>query len=145
MKEHPPLHVKLRRLITGSLFLVCLITVWAGAASAQTTSSATTTTEETPPTQTTTMEATDESAPVDSTDTSTTKPVYWPTPTPTPTPTPSPSPTPVAATASCNATINARVVAFDQVYTYNRFGAFNPAGMIYALANDVVGNTPGNV
>jgi hypothetical protein len=36
-------------------------------------------------------------------------------------------------------------VAFDIVYFYNRFGAFNPAGMMYALKRDVVGNTPGNV
>jgi hypothetical protein len=56
-----------------------------------------------------------------------------------------PAPTPIATTASCNATITANVVAFDQVYTYNRFGAFNPAGMIYALSRDVVGTTPGNV
>ena len=28
----------------------------------------------------------------------------------------------------CGRTITAKVVAFDQVYTYNRFGAFNPAG-----------------
>ncbi|WP_437995938.1 multicopper oxidase domain-containing protein [Sorangium sp. So ce185] len=32
----------------------------------------------------------------------------------------------------------ADVVALDQVYVYNRFGSFNPAGMIYALARDVV-------
>jgi hypothetical protein len=64
---------------------------------------------------------------------------------PSPTPTPVPGPTPITTTAACNTTITARVVAFDQVYTYNRFGAFNPAGMIYALVNDVVGSTPGNV
>ncbi|MDI1479605.1 multicopper oxidase domain-containing protein [Polyangium sp. y55x31] len=32
----------------------------------------------------------------------------------------------------------ARVVAIDQVYVYNRFGAWNPDGMIYALERDVV-------
>ena len=37
----------------------------------------------------------------------------------------------------CNRVIKADVVAFDQVYTYNRFGAYNPAGMIYALLRDV--------
>jgi hypothetical protein len=42
------------------------------------------------------------------------------------------------ATPSCVRTITADVVAFDQVYTYNRFGAFNPAGMMYALRRDVV-------
>lgn len=34
--------------------------------------------------------------------------------------------------------LRADVVALDQVYFYNRFGAFNPAGMIYALRRDVV-------
>ncbi len=33
--------------------------------------------------------------------------------------------------------IRADVVALDQPLTYNRFGSFNPYGMIYALANDV--------
>ncbi|MET0623676.1 MAG: Ig-like domain-containing protein [Pyrinomonadaceae bacterium] len=40
--------------------------------------------------------------------------------------------------AACARTITARVVAFDQVFTYNRFGAFNPGGMMYALERDVV-------
>ncbi|MBA3242256.1 MAG: hypothetical protein H0T60_13590, partial [Acidobacteria bacterium] len=46
----------------------------------------------------------------------------------------------------CAKTITANVVAFDQVYTYNRFGAFNPGGMMYALKRDVVaieGTEPG--
>ena len=47
----------------------------------------------------------------------------------------------------CERTIRARVVAIDQPYTYNRFGSFNPAGMIYALRHDVVASdgqgTPG--
>jgi hypothetical protein len=46
------------------------------------------------------------------------------------------------ATAACVRTITARVVAFDQVFTYNRFGAFNPAGMMYALERDVVAIDP---
>jgi hypothetical protein len=49
----------------------------------------------------------------------------------------------VAQTPTCNRTIKADVVAFDQVYTYNRFGAFNPAGMMYALRRDVVPITGG--
>ncbi|HWP43958.1 MAG TPA: copper oxidase, partial [Blastocatellia bacterium] len=58
--------------------------------------------------------------------------------------------TTVAQTPTCERMIKADVVAFDQVYTYNRFGAFNPAGMMYALRRDVVpitGSTlsPGNV
>jgi hypothetical protein len=61
----------------------------------------------------------------------------------TPLPTPVPTPTPPPPT--CERTVTANVVAFDIVYTYNRFGAFNPAGMMYALRRDVVGNTPGNV
>ncbi|HEY0172750.1 MAG TPA: Ig-like domain-containing protein [Pyrinomonadaceae bacterium] len=40
--------------------------------------------------------------------------------------------------AACARTITAKVVAFDQVFTYNRFGAFNPGGMMYALERDVV-------
>ncbi|AUX24445.1 multicopper oxidase [Sorangium cellulosum] len=32
----------------------------------------------------------------------------------------------------------ADVVAIDQVHVYNRFGAYNPAGMLYALKRDVV-------
>ncbi|XYH93934.1 hypothetical protein ACMHYB_39715 [Sorangium sp. So ce1128] len=40
--------------------------------------------------------------------------------------------------ASSGRTVFADVVALDQVYVYNRFGSFNPAGMIYALARDVV-------
>jgi hypothetical protein len=52
--------------------------------------------------------------------------------------------------AACANTVTANVVAFDQVFTYNRFGAFNPAGMMYALKRDVVPITgtaaaPGNV
>ncbi|HEX8474951.1 MAG TPA: Ig-like domain-containing protein, partial [Pyrinomonadaceae bacterium] len=47
--------------------------------------------------------------------------------------------------------ITADIVALDQVFFYNRLGAFNPSGMIYALRRDVVpidpnkGLTPGNV
>ncbi|MCF6250551.1 MAG: hypothetical protein L3J75_04660 [Methylococcaceae bacterium] len=35
-------------------------------------------------------------------------------------------------------TVFAEVVALDQALTYNRFGSFNPYGMIYALKRDVV-------
>ena len=47
------------------------------------------------------------------------------------------------------ACITADVVALDQVFYYNRLGAMNPAGMIYALKRDVVAITgsepsPGN-
>ncbi len=47
--------------------------------------------------------------------------------------------------------LTADVVAFDQPLVYNRLGAVNPAGMIYALRRDVApidankGLTPGNV
>jgi hypothetical protein len=68
------------------------------------------------------------------------------TPTPTPVATPMPVATPVAEVTDtteakapvCSRYVTADVIAFDQVYTYNRFGAFNPAGMIYALRRDVV-------
>jgi hypothetical protein len=51
---------------------------------------------------------------------------------------------------SCERTIKADVVAFDQPFFYNRLGAVNPAGMIYALRGDVKAKTsaglvPGNV
>src|SRR5688572_6349916 len=51
---------------------------------------------------------------------------------------------------SCERTIKADVVAFDQAFFYNRLGAVNPAGMIYALRRDVAakstaGLVPGNV
>ena len=34
--------------------------------------------------------------------------------------------------------ISGEVVALEQIITFNRFGAFNPAGMVYALRKDVV-------
>ena len=51
---------------------------------------------------------------------------------------------------NCERTIKADVVAFDQPFFYNRLGAVNPAGMIYALRGDVKakstgGLVPGNV
>jgi Tol biopolymer transport system component len=62
-----------------------------------------------------------------------------PTPTPTPNPTPSPTPTPTPLpTPAPDGTITVDVVALDQPFFYNRLGAVNPAGMIYALRRDVV-------
>ncbi len=54
------------------------------------------------------------------------------------------------APVSCNRTLTADVVAFDQVWFWNRLGAVQPQGMMYALRRDVVpisGTTlsPGNV
>ncbi|MFY0584010.1 hypothetical protein ACN28S_65570 [Cystobacter fuscus] len=43
----------------------------------------------------------------------------------------------VGTRVSCARTLTANVVALDQVYTYNRFGAYNPSGMMYALQRDV--------
>jgi hypothetical protein len=64
-------------------------------------------------------------------------------PTPTPTPTPPIPPCPVAqAWPASDATIVANVVAIDQVIVYNRLGAINPSGMIYALERDVVAIDP---
>lgn len=56
----------------------------------------------------------------------------------------------VVVTPACARTIKADVVAFDQPFFYNRLGAVNPAGMIYALRRDVkakssAGLVPGNV
>jgi hypothetical protein len=51
----------------------------------------------------------------------------------------------------CERTIKASVVAFDQVFFWNRLGAVQPQGMIFALRHNVVpidwrrGLTPGNV
>lgn len=42
------------------------------------------------------------------------------------------------AQAGCEREITAEVVALQQIYYYNRLGAFNPAGLIYALKRDVV-------
>ncbi|MDQ3804044.1 MAG: copper oxidase [Acidobacteriota bacterium] len=63
----------------------------------------------------------------------------------------SPTPTPTPTAPSCERTVKADVVALDQVITYNRLGAVNPAGMMYALRRDVTtinataGLTAGNV
>jgi len=43
----------------------------------------------------------------------------------------------IVPTPACERTIKANVVAFDQPFFYNRLGAVNPAGMIYALRRDV--------
>ena len=51
-------------------------------------------------------------------------------------PTATPSPTPTAIPV-CERTIKADVVAIDQVITYNRLGAVNPAGQIFSLRRDV--------
>src|SRR5688572_19401720 len=54
-------------------------------------------------------------------------------------------------TPACQRIVKADVVAFDQPFFYNRLGAVNPAGMIYALRRDVTakssttGLVPGNV
>src|SRR4051794_3554797 len=58
--------------------------------------------------------------------------------------------TEITPTPNCERTIKADVVAFDQPFFYNRLGAVNPAGMIYALRRDVKAKTsaglvPGNV
>ena len=39
---------------------------------------------------------------------------------------------------NCDRTVKAEVVALDQVIIYNRLGAINPAGMMYALKRDIV-------
>lgn len=47
-----------------------------------------------------------------------------------------------SGTVACERTIKARVVAIDQVLTYNRLGAFLPSGMMFALERDVVRRDP---
>ncbi|HZM98857.1 MAG TPA: hypothetical protein VFB70_05665, partial [Pyrinomonadaceae bacterium] len=44
----------------------------------------------------------------------------------------------IVAPAPCTRTIKADVVAIDQAIMFNRLGAMNPNGMIYALRQDVV-------
>ena len=70
-------------------------------------------------------------------------PYVDPTPMPTPTPTPTPindytvDPPPPEYAPGCNRLITADVVAIDQPIVYNRLGAVNPGGMMFALRNDV--------
>ncbi|WP_158542506.1 copper oxidase [Lujinxingia litoralis] len=55
-------------------------------------------------------------------------------------------PEPEEEPVSCERVIKADVVAIDQIYVYNRYGSYNPFGMMYALRRDVValeGDTPG--
>jgi hypothetical protein len=47
-------------------------------------------------------------------------------------------PPPKASPPICNRTIKVQVVALDQPWMWNRLGASQPGGMIYALARDVV-------
>ena len=55
-----------------------------------------------------------------------------------------------AAAQTCHRTLVADVVAFDQVFFWNRLGAVQPQGMMYALRRDVIpisgaSLSPGNV
>ena len=56
-----------------------------------------------------------------------------------------------ASAQTCNRTVTADVIAFDQPFFWNRLGAVQPQGMIYALRRDVtpidstLGLVPGNV
>lgn len=43
-----------------------------------------------------------------------------------------------AQTPVCANTTTANVVAFDQIFFYNRLGSFDPGGMIFALMRDVI-------
>lgn len=43
----------------------------------------------------------------------------------------------------CSRVVTADVVALEQAYTYNRFDAYNPAGMLFALRRDVVDSVTG--
>ncbi|HEX7285135.1 MAG TPA: multicopper oxidase domain-containing protein [Candidatus Angelobacter sp.] len=58
---------------------------------------------------------------------------------------------PAQLAAQCTNTTQADVVALDQVYFWNRLGAVEPQGMVFALARDIVaidpsiGIAPGNV
>jgi len=43
-----------------------------------------------------------------------------------------------AGTPACSRTVTAKVIALDQVFFWNRLGAVEPQGMIFALSGDVV-------
>jgi len=60
---------------------------------------------------------------------------------------PYPEPSPVPVGPDCKRVITADVVALDQPIVYNRLGAMNPGGMMFALRNDVkaVNSTSGLV
>ena len=45
---------------------------------------------------------------------------------------------PTTPNGQCSATLTAQVVALDQPYMWNRLGAWQPQGMMYALMGDVV-------
>ena len=49
-----------------------------------------------------------------------------------------PLPTPTPITESCVRIVTAKVVAFNQPITFNRLGAVNPVGMMFALERDIV-------
>lgn len=55
----------------------------------------------------------------------------------------SPAEIPAELPAGCAREITANVVALDQPIVYNRLGAVNPIGMIYALRRDVVNKSTG--
>jgi hypothetical protein len=63
-----------------------------------------------------------------------------PSPTPVSEPGASPYVEPLPEGPSCNRIITADVVALDQPIVYNRLGAMNPGGMMFALRNDVKAN-----
>ena len=46
-------------------------------------------------------------------------------------------------TTGCTSVVKADVVALDQTIVYNRLGAVNPYGMIYALRRDVANKATG--
>ncbi|MCA1592992.1 MAG: copper oxidase [Acidobacteria bacterium] len=91
---------RLPKLVSGTITLIALLTLWSGIAPAQTGVT-----------------------------------VNPPPPQPTPAPAAPPA-------ASCGRTVTADVVAIDQIYFYNRFGSFDPGGMIYALKRDIVPINP---
>jgi hypothetical protein len=48
----------------------------------------------------------------------------------------------ISTTPECNRVITADVVAIDQIIFFNRFGSFDPGGMMYALKRDTVAVDP---
>ena len=56
---------------------------------------------------------------------------------------PAPDYPPINFACTKSNTVLARLVALEQVYIYNRFGAFNPGGMLYARRDVVIGDDDG--
>jgi manganese oxidase len=140
--KHQNGHLKARRPLGRAPLLLLILFVMCGAASAQETAPTKATMTTSPTVEPSEPQVSPTPSPyVD-------EPMVEPTPTqpvspsddvvyPYPEPEPQPQPYPVTTLPECKRVITADVVALDQPMVYNRLGAMNPAGMMFALRNDV--------